>query len=354
MKRCFKENFSNRLASRCPERHPEVFGYPQSRESRGRPCWRALYSATFAGPDCVSAVFGEYSDRIGSLRKCHANEGMATGRMSVLNTEHQWSVDSSSDCRVDPDEFRGAIRGVCGSNQTGLRWRPRTFRTGHGIHSRRGNPERTGAITQLPTHPVDPSKWLRHARQRPACDRSTALASRRSSRSIRNLIAGRRRGSTENTRVVGETTQVMPTIQADYRLLRNLAAHVNLAYDRSVGRSLLKASFLEYQTALVWRPGARFTPVVEFAGGTDAIRVRTQLITCRKSFCVSGPPRVEGQPSTRPGFYDAPGWHPYSARYIVGNAGLKGVYQRFMPSQSPAGVQFRGALYETGFNRQSK
>jgi hypothetical protein len=84
---------------------------------------------------------------------------------------------------------------------------------------------------------------------------------------------------TGNTRVVGDATQVMPTVLADYRLPGNLAAHANLAYDRSVGRSLSKASFLEYQTALVWRPGALFTPVVEFVGSTDTFRVRTQMIT---------------------------------------------------------------------------
>jgi len=52
---------------------------------------------------------------------------------------------------------------------------------------------------------------------------------------------------TGNTRVVGDATQVMPTIQADSRLLRNLAAHANLTCDRSVGRSLSKAPFLEYR-----------------------------------------------------------------------------------------------------------
>jgi hypothetical protein len=84
---------------------------------------------------------------------------------------------------------------------------------------------------------------------------------------------------TGNTRVVGDATQVMPTVLADYRLPGNLAAHANLTYDRSVGRGLSKASFLEYQTALVWRPGARFTPVFEFVGSTDTFRGRTQMIT---------------------------------------------------------------------------
>jgi hypothetical protein len=84
---------------------------------------------------------------------------------------------------------------------------------------------------------------------------------------------------TGNTRLVGDATQVMPTVLADYHFLRNLASHANLTYDRSVGRTLSKASFLEYQTALVWRPGARFSPVVEFVGSTDTFRVRTQMIT---------------------------------------------------------------------------
>jgi hypothetical protein len=84
---------------------------------------------------------------------------------------------------------------------------------------------------------------------------------------------------TGNTRLVGDATQVMPTVLADFRLLRNLAAHANLTYDRSVGHTPSRASFLEYQTAMAWRPGARLTPVVEFVGSTDTYRLRTQMIT---------------------------------------------------------------------------
>lgn len=83
---------------------------------------------------------------------------------------------------------------------------------------------------------------------------------------------------TGNTRLVGDATQVMPTVLADYRL-RNIAGHVNVTYDRSVGRSLSRASFLEYQTALAWRPGALFTPVVEFVGSTNTFTMRTQMVT---------------------------------------------------------------------------
>jgi hypothetical protein len=84
---------------------------------------------------------------------------------------------------------------------------------------------------------------------------------------------------TGNTRLVGDATQVMPTVLADFRLLRNLSASANLTYDRSVGRSVSRASFLEYQSALVWRRGAWLTPVVEFVSSTDTFRVRTQMIT---------------------------------------------------------------------------
>jgi hypothetical protein len=84
---------------------------------------------------------------------------------------------------------------------------------------------------------------------------------------------------TGNTRVVGDATQVMPTVLADYRFLKNIAGHANITYDRSVGRTHTRASFLEYQTALAWRPGARFTPVVEFAGSTNTFKLRTQMIT---------------------------------------------------------------------------
>jgi len=84
---------------------------------------------------------------------------------------------------------------------------------------------------------------------------------------------------TGNTRVVGDATQVMPTVLADYRIRKELALYANLTYDRSVGRSLSRASFLEYLSALTWRPGSRFTPVVEFVGSANTLRARTQLVT---------------------------------------------------------------------------
>jgi hypothetical protein len=84
---------------------------------------------------------------------------------------------------------------------------------------------------------------------------------------------------TGNTRLVGDATQAMPTLLADYRLLKNIVAHANLTYDRSVGRTHSKASFLEYQSALTWRPGARLTPVVEFVSSTNTFSLRTQTIT---------------------------------------------------------------------------
>ena len=71
----------------------------------------------------------------------------------------------------------------------------------------------------------------------------------------------------------------MPTLLADYRFLRNIAGHANVTYDRSVGRTHTRASFLEYQTAMAWCPGARLTPVVELVGSTDTFRLRTQMIT---------------------------------------------------------------------------
>ena len=84
---------------------------------------------------------------------------------------------------------------------------------------------------------------------------------------------------TGNTRIVGDAAQVMPTLLADWRPLRRVAAHTNVTFDRSFASRVSRASFLEYATAFAWDRSARWIPVLEFVGSTNTFNMRTQAVT---------------------------------------------------------------------------
>ena len=82
---------------------------------------------------------------------------------------------------------------------------------------------------------------------------------------------------TGDRRLVGDATQVMPALLADWQPVRKLVVHSNLTFDRSVGGTR-PAAFLESQNAVVWRPGGRVVPVFELVSSTNTLQLRTQAI----------------------------------------------------------------------------
>jgi hypothetical protein len=83
---------------------------------------------------------------------------------------------------------------------------------------------------------------------------------------------------TGDTRLVGNATQVMPEVLADWRPLSQVVIHSNLNFDRSVGGGSPKAAFLEYSNAVAWRAATHLVPAFELVGSTNTITSRTQLI----------------------------------------------------------------------------
>ena len=76
--------------------------------------------------------------------------------------------------------------------------------------------------------------------------------------------------------IVGDATQVMPSLLAEWHLGR-LALHSNFTFDRSIGGTR-RSGFRAYENAVAWHATARYIPVFEFVSSTNAITHRTQVI----------------------------------------------------------------------------
>jgi hypothetical protein len=82
---------------------------------------------------------------------------------------------------------------------------------------------------------------------------------------------------TGDTQLVGDATQVMPSILAEWRPLHRLALHSNFTFDRSIGGSR-RAEFAEYANAIVWQPTKRLFSVFELVGSRNGFTGQTQLV----------------------------------------------------------------------------
>jgi hypothetical protein len=93
---------------------------------------------------------------------------------------------------------------------------------------------------------------------------------------------------TGDTQLVGDATQVMPSILAEWRPAHQLAIHSNFTLDRSIGGTR-KAEFLEYASAVVWRGTNHLFPVFELVGSTNGFTGQTQLVAVPEMILRAGP-----------------------------------------------------------------
>lgn len=83
---------------------------------------------------------------------------------------------------------------------------------------------------------------------------------------------------TGDTRLVGNATQVMPEILADWHLTSRLVSYTNLGWDFSLGGSGRRVSLIAYESALGLASQRRLIPVLEFAGSTNTSTGRTLAV----------------------------------------------------------------------------
>jgi hypothetical protein len=83
---------------------------------------------------------------------------------------------------------------------------------------------------------------------------------------------------TGDTRLVGDATEVIPALLAEWRPASRIAIHSNIRFDHSLGRTVADTAFLEYENAVAWLASEHIVPVFEFVGSTNTITSRTQMI----------------------------------------------------------------------------
>jgi hypothetical protein len=83
---------------------------------------------------------------------------------------------------------------------------------------------------------------------------------------------------TGDTRLVGDATEVIPALLAEWRPASPIVIHSNLRFDHSLGGTVAGTAFLEYENAVAWLASEHIVPVFEFVGSTNTITSRTQMI----------------------------------------------------------------------------
>lgn len=83
---------------------------------------------------------------------------------------------------------------------------------------------------------------------------------------------------TGDTRLVGNATDVIPALLADWHPIRQVAVQSNLRFNHSIGGTGPKSAFLEYSNSVAWLTMSHLTPVFELAGSTNSITSRSEWV----------------------------------------------------------------------------
>jgi hypothetical protein len=120
-------------------------------------------------------------------------------------------------------------------------------------------------------------------------DRSSVLAGGQFSLALRYLVAGsptakyaisisgRLEVPTGNSMVVGNATQLMPMMLAEWHALPRLLLYSNIAWNTTISGTPRFANF-QHANAVVWVACRQFMPVLEVAGSTNTLNGNTQLV----------------------------------------------------------------------------
>ena len=74
---------------------------------------------------------------------------------------------------------------------------------------------------------------------------------------------------TGDSRLVGNATQVMPTLLWYWRPIYQAFAYSNLTFERSIEGTGPGVAFLEDHTAITWRATSHLVPTLEFTASTN-------------------------------------------------------------------------------------
>jgi hypothetical protein len=91
-------------------------------------------------------------------------------------------------------------------------------------------------------------------------------------------IAGRVEVPSGDSHIVGNETQLMPTILAEWHAAPDLLLRSNLSWNTTIAGTTGRFAFLEYSNAAVWLASRHWMPVIELVGSTNTVRGGTQMI----------------------------------------------------------------------------
>jgi hypothetical protein len=83
---------------------------------------------------------------------------------------------------------------------------------------------------------------------------------------------------TGSSELDGDSTQIIPTVLAEWRPIRHTTIYSNLSLDRPIGGRGPKAGFLEYSNAVTWSGLNHIVPAFELTGSTNTMTGRTELV----------------------------------------------------------------------------
>ena len=91
-------------------------------------------------------------------------------------------------------------------------------------------------------------------------------------------VWGRLEVPTGSSAIVGNATQLMPAVLAEWHATPRLLFESNIAWNTTVGSSSGKFANFQHANAVVWLVNRHFMPVFEFAGSTNTFNGSTQLV----------------------------------------------------------------------------
>ena len=91
-------------------------------------------------------------------------------------------------------------------------------------------------------------------------------------------VAGRLEVPSGDSAIVGDNTQLMPAVLAEWRAARRVIVRSNLAWNTVVAGTTPPFANLEHSHSVAWLVNRHFTPVFEFVGSTNTRNGSTQLV----------------------------------------------------------------------------
>lgn len=91
-------------------------------------------------------------------------------------------------------------------------------------------------------------------------------------------VSGRLEVPSGDSAVIGNQTQLMPSVLAEWHAAAPLLLRSNVGWNTTIAGTSARFAYLAYSEAVVWMASRHFLPVFEFAGSTSTLTGDTQFI----------------------------------------------------------------------------